>query len=202
MAWAPNYSTEDALKTYLRIDTADTQDDNEVALALAASSRAIDRYTNRQFGAVDQAEERYYEGRWDHDRNRWVVELDDLSTPFQFVVVDGDGNTIPAEATSGDGGYVLEPRNAPQLDRPWTQFVLPQTSNSEFYCTGVWGWPSIPDAVQQACLLQSARLFARRGAPFGVAGSPDMGSEVRLLAKLDVDVEVVLGPYKRWWAAR
>lgn len=59
----------------------------------------------------------------------------------------------------------------------------------------------IPDAVKLACLLQASRFFIRKNAPFGVAGSPQDGSEIRLLARLDPDVLVMLGPFISWWGA-
>lgn len=71
------------------------------------------------------------------------------------------------------------------------------------YCSRSFGEDEeeIPSAVKQACLIQASRFFTRRYAPFGVAGSPDSGSEIRLLAKVDVDVAVILGPYITWWGA-
>jgi hypothetical protein len=57
--------------------------------------------------------------------------------------------------------------------------------------------------VEQATLLQASRFHARRFSPYGVAGSPELGSELRLLAKLDADVELALSKAQlvRWWAA-
>jgi len=43
-----------------------------------------------------------------------------------------------------------------------------------------------------ATVLQANRLLKRRHAPFGVAGSPELGSELRLLARVDPDVAVSL----------
>lgn len=59
----------------------------------------------------------------------------------------------------------------------------------------------IPAAITYACILQAARLVKRKDAIFGVLGSPEMGGEIRLLAKLDPDVQVLVRPYKRWWGA-
>jgi hypothetical protein len=53
----------------------------------------------------------------------------------------------------------------------------------------------VPASVKLAALLQATRLFKRKEAPFGVAGSLELGSELRLLAKLDPDVEMLLGGY-------
>jgi hypothetical protein len=46
-------------------------------------------------------------------------------------------------------------------------------------------------------MLQASRFYARRDSPYGVAGSPDLGSEVRLLSKVDPDVAVSLADYVR-----
>ncbi|NIL59971.1 phage gp6-like head-tail connector protein, partial [Salinispora arenicola] len=75
-------------------------------------------------------------------------------------------------------------------------------TRGELTITAPWGWPAIPTAVVLATQLQASRLLTRRDSPYGVAGSPQDGSEMRLLARVDPDVEVVLRPYVRhWWAA-
>ena len=45
---------------------------------------------------------------------------------------------------------------------------------------------------------EASRWFARRNSPYGIAGSPEMGSELRLLAKLDPDVAVMLAGKVRY----
>jgi hypothetical protein len=199
MAWAPDYATALELKSYLRIDAADTVDDAQVALAVTAASRAVDRHTNRQFGVVSAAEERSYTARWDRRRRRWVVDIDDLEDDTGLAVTTEDG-TVDL--------HVLQPVNAPQTGRPWTRLVVdpdsavqPNRDEDGVTVDAVWGWTAVPSTIKQATLLQASRFFARRNAPFGVAGSPDAGSEMRLLARVDPDVAVVLGPYVRQWAA-
>jgi hypothetical protein len=61
--------------------------------------------------------------------------------------------------------------------------------------TALWGWTAVPVAVKQATLLQASRFFSRRHSPYGVAGSPELGSEIRLLARVDPDVGVSLRDY-------
>lgn len=203
MAWAPDYVTATELKSFLRI--TDTVDDAELGFAITAASRAVDNSANRQFGVVAAAEQRFYTARYDRRRMRWVVVIDDLmsTTNFAAVVLDSSGATV---GTITD--YVLEPRNSAQRSRPWTQMMIRPTSaylptgqTDEVAVTALWGWSAVPTAVKEATLLQASRFFARRNAPFGVAGSPDVGSEVRLLARLDPDVAVSLANYVRWWAA-
>src|SRR5690606_24841324 len=129
---------------------------------------------------------------WNRRRNRYVVEIDDLMTTAGLEI---------GGVAYDPGVHRLEPRNAPALGRPWTSLVLGGSPGDEVTITATWGWTTIPAAVKQATLLQANRLFARRESPFGVAGSPEVGSELRLLARVDPDVAVVLGPYVRWWGA-
>lgn len=61
---------------------------------------------------------------------------------------------------------------------------------------------TIPDSIVMACLLQAGRFYKRRDALFGIAGSPEMGNEMRLLAKLDPDVALLVkSAYDMWGAA-
>jgi len=182
MTWAPDYAEIDDLAAYVRI--ADDDDDVQLGLAIATSSRAIDRHCRRQFGLVAAPEVRYYEPRWDRRLCRWVVDVDDLMTTVGLLV-NGDVVVDP----------VLLPRNASTESRPWTSLAV--DVSEEAAVTARWGWMAIPDPVKQACLLQSSRIFARRGSPYGIAGSPEAGNELRLLAKVDPDVAVALAPYRK-----
>lgn len=198
MAWAPDYVLASDLKSYLRI--GDTDDDAEIALAVTAASRAVDRAAHRQFGKVGAAEARIYTAEWDRRRARWLVSIDDLQGATGLVV------TAEAGAITS---YTLEPLNAAQLGKPYELLVVGLDSavspigneHQVTLNTALWGWAAVPVTVKQATLLQGARFFKRRDAAFGVAGSPEQGSELRLLAKVDPDVAVMLSGYQRWWAA-
>jgi hypothetical protein len=197
MAWAPDYATVEELKEYLRIP--DEADDVALASALAAASRAVDYACNRQFGSASGS--RIYTSRWDQRGCRWVVTLDDVQS-VSAVAADWayDGGFATAVT-----GWALGPVNAVANGRPYIELVtrtgsLPTTQDA-VRITGVFGWAEVPPAVHTATLLQASRLFARRESPFGVAGSPEAGSEVRLLARVDPDVEVALRPYRRIWGA-
>lgn len=189
MAWAPDYVTDADLKAFMRI--GDTVDDVEIALAIATASRAVDDHCNRQFGVVAVAEQRLYTARPDHERGWWVVGIDDLQTVTDLAVV------ITDVGTSTD--FVKEPVNAAAKGRPWTRLAIDATSSvvptgepHEVAATGRWGWTAVPTVVKQATLLQASRFMVRRDSPYGIAGSPDQGSELRLLARLDPDVAVSL----------
>ena len=55
----------------------------------------------------------------------------------------------------------------------------------------------LPAVVRQAGLIQAARFFKRDAAPLGIAtvGTIDGGQGMRLLSRLDPDVEVLLAEY-------
>lgn len=205
MAWAPDYCTSVELKAYERV--SHTDDDTQVALAISAASRAVDRFCSRQFGLVGSAEDRFYTPQWDKRRGRWFVDIDDLQTTVGLLVfadLDGSGDY----ATDLTDYGALKPVNAAAESRPWTRLVVLPASpvtlcadEDSVQVTAKFGWTTVPTQVKQATLLQALRFLQRRDAPFGIAGSPDVGSEVRLLAKVDPDVEVILGPFRRWWGA-
>lgn len=208
MAWAPDYVTLEEQKRYERIPVDDVQDDAELSIAIAAASRAIDKAAGRQFGHTEgEPQARYYTAEWNRRESRWEIPIDDVQ--------DAAGLTVEVDRT-GRGDYaaavdpvVLWPRNAAADGKPWTRLVVPPgasafptaAADGVRVTAGKWGWDAVPAAVKQACLLQSSRFFARRLAPFGIAGSPDTGSEMRLLDRVDPDVAVSLRPVSRLWGA-
>lgn len=209
MPWAPDYATTAELKAYVRV--SDAVDDSEIGFALAAASRSIDQFTNRQFGVVAAAEARVYTACWDRHRSRYIVDIDDvMSTTGMAVAADDDDNGVFDDVTwtlNAEDGFYLFPPNAPDVARPWTRIIFrldadaPPTDENAVQVTALFGWTSVPTAIKQATLLQANRILKRRDAAFGVAGSPEIGSELRLLDRLDPDVAVSIRPYQRWWGS-
>jgi len=201
MAWEPDYVTSTQAKSELRIK--DELDDIQIARAITSASRAIDRYALRQFGQLASVEARYYTPWYDEDLRRWVCEIDDIQDLTAVVVAVDTGDDDTYDATLAASEYVFRPRNAASKLRPYTQVSIKNTASQPMQrsdsvkVTGKWGWTSVPTTIEEACLLQISRLIWRRDAPAGVAGSPAQGSEVRLLAKLDPDVEVMVDAYRR-----
>lgn len=201
MPWEPTYVTTAELKSYVRI--SDSTDDTELDFAIEAASRAVDEHCGRQFGQVAAAEERLYTPQRDRRpkrrRPRWTIEIDDLMTETDLALsVKETGTTIST--------YTLRPRNADKISRPWTEILFESDvevviygDDDEIAVTAIWGWSAVPETIKQATLLQASRFFSRRTSPYGVAGSPDLGSELRLLAKLDADVAVMLERFRRTW---
>lgn len=205
MAWAPDYCTTAELKSHLRID--DAVDDTQLAIAVTAASRAVDHACNRQFGLTGSAVARYYTAGSGRVGDRESIEIDDLMTATGLVVkgdFDDDGTF---EETFTVTSANLFPWNAAANSRPWTHLVLDSSDRfpslpRAVEVTANWGWSAVPSIVKQATLIQASRFFQRRESPYGVAGSPDLGSELRLLARLDPDVALMLSSVKRFWVAQ
>lgn len=190
MTWAPDYVTAALLKSYLRI--GDAVDDAFIALWITTVSRNVDDFTHRQFGKAT-LEARTYSSVWDRRAGVYVAEIDDLQDLTGLSITAG-GNLLTAS------DYTLHPRNNAVLGKPYLR--IHTSAGGDLVPTAAWGWNAVPAAVSTGLLLQAARLAARRDSPFGVAGSPSEGSEIRLLAQLDPDFRTSLKPLVRdWWAA-
>lgn len=204
MTWAPDYCTQQEL-----IDFAHTDDGDAawIDFARGTASRAIDRCAHRQFGRVAAPEARRYTARWSRKNVGWLVETADL--------MDLAGVTIAFDAL-GDRSYsqVIDPSkvdwlpwDAAELGRPWERMLLRADAGvlddrrGGVRVVAPWGWTAVPVPVHEASLLQGSRLLMRRDSPYGIAGSPEAGSEKRLLARVDPDVEVALAGYvRKTWA--
>lgn len=200
MAWKPDYATTAELRDFATRSGV-TVDDAFLAMDVTAASRIVDKHTDRQFGKVDASEARRYTPWWDRRRSRWIVELDDLFSATGLAVAVAAG---PVDV------FELEPINALKVGKVFERLVIEPESanrpagleqNEVTITTDKWGWLAVPPAVKLATLMEGNRLQWRRNAPGGVAGSPDQGSEVRLLARVDADVPVILSEYVRWWGA-
>lgn len=195
MAWEPDYASVDELKSFMRIPALDTEDDAELGFAVTDASRAVDEHTHRQFGQVAAVEARRYTAVWNRRRCRWVVNIDDLQDITGLdMQIDAGPVTV----------FRLEPVNAAQEGRPFERLIVdedepnqPTGEEFEVAATALWGWTAVPVAIKNATLMQANRFHNRRTSPFGIAGSPETGSELRLLTRLDPDVAVSIKKYVR-----
>ena len=207
------YASADMLRHHARsgaLTDALDEDGPLVLLALEAAARAIDTACGRDFrtaGAVVSA--RYFqplqlytaEGRL--ARNMIVPVSDVFDATGMIVTFDTTGNGSYTTVTTA---YRLGPVNAAARQMPYTRLIFdsgtyPPDWDASVKVEALWGWDRTPGTIVQANLVQAARFLKRRDAPFGVAGSPELGNEMRLLSKLDPDVALMVGAYKRNWGA-
>ncbi|MFI9552643.1 hypothetical protein [Nonomuraea endophytica] len=189
---ANEYATLADLKEYTKI--SDNARDSVLFTAIAAASRAIDRKTGRRFWLDATTVQRAYNpaGRVVRDERGELLLVDDIGSVSGLVVEVGSGASWSAVT-----GYETTPDNALLDSHPVTGLLLATgtwgTRPSRVRITARWGWPAVPDEIEQATLLQAARLYKRKDTPEGVAGSADWG--LMRVPHLDPDVRALVEPF-------
>lgn len=196
MAITNGYCTLAELKASLNI--TDAVDDTALEAAITASSRMVDDYTERFFyvnGSSGSPVTRYYTAL-----DPYTINVDDITLVSEIATDDNFDFTYGTVFTTSD--YMVEPINNPIKSWPYNRilaigsYIFPYQLPQAVRVKGVWGFTAIPPEVNMATLIQSSRIFGRRQSPFGIAGSPDLGT-VRLFSRLDADVEVLLRPFRK-----
>lgn len=183
VAWAPDYVSADALGEFVRANAGDPY----VQDYATAASRSVDDLCNRQFGLMDLPATLVYDASRAAQltNGRWLVQIDDvMMTAGLTVAVDG----VPV----GAGDYRLWEPNAAAYGRPYTGITFTDRPTGEVAVTTRFGWSAVPASVPAAVRLQGSRWHVRRESPYGTAGSPAEGSEIRLSSLLDPDVRGIL----------
>jgi hypothetical protein len=184
------------LKASLNI--TDSVDDTALEAAITAASRMVDDYTERFFyvnGSVGSPVTRYYTAL-----DPYTLNIDDITIVSEVASDDNFDRTFGTVWSTTD--YMVEPINNPIKSWPYNRilaigsYIFPYQLPQSVRIKGVWGYTAVPAEVNMATLIQSSRIFGRRQSPFGIAGSPEMGT-VRLYSRLDADVEVLLRPFRK-----
>jgi hypothetical protein len=173
----------------------DNASDTEIDLVIETVSRMIDDFAGRFFYSAGTVVSFY-----SADRNL-SLEIDDVSSVSSLQTDDAGNGQY--ETTWGTADYVLEPFNAALTGRPYTLIRVTTNGNRSFpidtvkgvKLTAVRGFPSVPKPIVTATQLQCGRIFNRRNTPFGIAGTLETGT-MRLLSRLDPDVEQLVRPYR------
>jgi hypothetical protein len=105
-----------------------------------------------------------YEANWTENTDYQTSRYQDSYNPRNFgedrphnyvrVLMGGPGGT--------QGGQFLP-------------FIWPWTPNNRIEITATWGWKEIPQNVHHAALLLAVDLFKMKDAPWGVAGTSELG---------------------------
>ena len=193
-----NYCTLAELKQALRI--TDNIDDALLNSSIDAASRFIDGYCQRSFTVAAGTSVRDYtpSGRYE------PLYIDD-ATDIVSVKIDDDLDYSFATTLRTDVDYQKEPlrpsrdglpfpyyRLLPVEDGYWPTWMQRATVRVE----ATYGWESVPDSVNTACILQASRLYTRFSSPVGVVSFGDMGA-IRVSRFVDPDVELLLTPYRK-----
>lgn len=176
---------KDALKI------TDSDRDDLLNGAIAAASQSIDRLTGRRFDLDESASARRF-------------------APSRTTVLSREGERLLVPDIGSDDGLVVEvgrdpdwtditddvefePLNALDESEPYTSVLHEDSRFSRWRrvrVTARWGWPVVPDVVEQAALIQAQRLFKRKDSPEGVLGSAEWGT-VRV-SRIDPDVAALI----------
>jgi hypothetical protein len=203
MAITNGYATLAEIKAYMSI--SDTTDDSLLENLVESASRSIDRIANRRFYLDATASARLYRAY-----SNIFVFVDDIGTTSNLVVkTDEDGNGTYSKTLTLNTDYILDPLTSQSLNRPFTQLTM--VSNTESWpifpgltsnglrpgvqVTARWGWPSVPDDLNMACLILTADLYKRKDAPGGILGLGDLG--VVRMSPIGRDVTAMVRAYKK-----
>ena len=197
------YATRNQVKAALRIGTADTIDDDLIDNCVGAASRLIDGYCNRRFWQTGTAEARVYQAE-----DSFYCSIDDIAgTALTLKTSTQADGTF--DLTWSRSEYQLEPLNGNLDGLTWSydkiravgDYLFP-TVNANYgdqalvQVTAIFGWPSVPEPVTQATIIQASRIFKRYDSPLGVAGFGDLGA-IRVSRFLDPDMAQLVEPYRR-----
>ncbi len=200
MAIADGYCSLADVKDALRLGADDTFDDSLIEVAIESASREIDGYCERRF--VSETATRVY-----IPTDSFLVDIDDLQS-LTTLKTSPDGEAFSVTWTDSD--YQLEPLNglAGGLVTPYTrvraigEYLFPlwdprnvNAHEATVQVTGLFGWPTVPTAVRQACIILSMRLFKRLDSPLGAVGMGDIG--VIRVSRFDSDIESLLSPFRK-----
>ncbi len=185
-----------------RLGVPDSSDDFEIQLAIQAAARWIEGRCGRYFW-------RGTDTRTYIPQDLYRTRTDDLVSVTALATDPSGtaptGGTFPVSWASSN--YQLLPYNPGKAGEPWPYNQVRAVGGLTFpwvvplllmradrvQVTGVFGWPAVPLAVKQAALLLASDLFKLKDAPFGVAGSADLG--VIRVAGISAQVESLLEPY-------
>jgi len=192
----PDYTSVGTVKGALGI--TNTGQDAGIGLAISAASRLIDKWCRRTFGAGVQASRTFVAD------SAYYVAIDDLSSATGLVV-ETRSSVSSAWTTVASSAYQVEPLNGLRDGVPWALtairavgvgFFPTYNKDALIRVSGLFGWPSVPQEIEQACLIQACRLLKRPESAMGVLGVSDVGA-ITVTKGLDTDVALLIEDYRR-----
>lgn len=197
MAITNGYITLANLKTYLKID--DSVEDTLLESIIESASRSIDRIANRRFYLDAVASARTY-----RPVGNLRVIVDDFGTTTGLILkTDPDSTGTYQKTMTLNTDYIVEPTTALAKGRPLnyltivgsTALSLPVNYRPQVEVTAKWGWPSVPDDIEQATYILSADLYKRKDSIGGVLGLSELGA-IRM-SPLGRDIAAMVRAYRR-----
>lgn len=201
MAITNGYTTLNDFKAYL-FPSANygTAEDAQMEGAIEAASRIIDNFTNRRFYLDSTVSAHSY-----YADTHIRCNVDDFSTTTGLIIQTDTGDNGTFDQTWVSTEYILEPLNAEiggVSNQPYNIIIatipklFPVTGRRpRIQVTAKWGWAAVPHSIEQACLIQAARLYRRAQTPEGFAAGEGFGA-IRVSTRLDPDVQMLISPFR------
>ena len=190
-----SYVALSELKSALGITSS--TDDAFLTLAIGAAETAINDLCGRKFTADGAASARIYRAQ------PYICVTDDVSTLTGLVVKTDTNADGTFDQTWASSDYQVEPLNnlvkgrSVNNIRAVGDYLFPVYGDglASVEVTAKWGWPAVPDPIEQSTLMMAARFYSRKSSPLGVIGVGDFGP-VRI-SRSDPDVAHLLMDYRR-----
>jgi len=190
-----SYVALSELKSALGITSS--TDDAFLNLAIGAAETAINDLCGRKFTADGSASARTYRAQ------PYICVTDDVSTLTGLVVKTDTNADGTFDTTWASTDIQVEPLNNLVKGRSVNNlravgdYLFPVYGDglASVEVTAKWGWPAVPDPIEQATLMMASRLYGRKASPMGVIGVGDFGP-VRI-SRSDPDVAHMLMDYRR-----
>jgi hypothetical protein len=195
LAVTNGYCTLADVKAALRI--TDTIDDALIESSINSASRMIDQYCNRYFYSGSPGEVRYYQAN-----DGFMCWIDDAQAITEIKTSSTDPLIFDTTWQTGDYQLLNPNQRANGAYAPY--YAITATDNYLFpvwadmalvKVTGTFGWASVPQPIQFACIIQASRLFKRLESPLGVAGVSEIGI-MRVGSSIDGDVAQLINPFR------
>jgi hypothetical protein len=169
-----------------RLGITDTADSYAMQTAIATSAGWINEYCQRHFNRVTETRTFVPYGIYE-------LDTDDIVPGTAIALsVDYDGDGIYEQAWVQGTDYQLyfgKDRfnlNSTGIARPYEKirvinsgrtfpFLWPFAPLNRVQIATTWGWPQVPWQVAEANRILAADMFKMKDAPFGLAGSADLG---------------------------
>lgn len=202
-----------------RVESSSGDDDAEIEAQLRAASRFIDRLCGRYFTRDAAVVTRTYDGRRsiaiynrlfeeDIPRGRTVFRIDDLASTTGLIVrVDLNEDYTCEQVLTLNTHFWVGPPNATAGSEPRPYRYLEIVPNNGvldtwpdgrrgIQVTGLWGWPSVPDAIREATvqITRAMRDLQEAGMTQALAGI-DTAMGTRIVDRVPKMIDTLLKQY-------
>ena len=206
MTTPKNYCTIEDVKDSLNV--GNTNQDAKIQAAISAASRLIEQYCDRYFWQDDEPTVKRF-----IPYDMVVCETDDFDQDQDIEVRTDTSGLRTFEVLWTEDDYQLEPINGLENGQPWPatrlravrSLYFPLWGSSTYPVKGAlplvqirakFGWPSVPDGVFQAAIIQSMAVMEGLKNPSGVSAFSETGV-VRVSQYLHPLAKQLLDPYRR-----